>query len=741
MRTHKKAIRIIAFLLVIALCLTGCTPEIQEAVQEAWVEQFETVQKPQIIELWNTKVLGNDAKITYDPTEGTGAPAEQWFKSGSNPKITAEKPTRAGYHFVGWTRLEGSGEPQFFAGKKTLFSFTQDTTLYACWEAYNPEDPFAVQACRGQTVNIFGGQSNFTVQHTYHKISENDGTVVRITCDCGFELVDRDISQDTFVNLVSNGKYQTFSALKDSQKEEYAKDYLRYVNPGEETEKQLSQQTEPTESTPPTADTSVQEETKEPLPQQTEPTESTPPTADTSVQEGTKESSSWQDRFEDSKVSATVIPDEVEIRYHATGATNVPSPHVISFNKLFSSKRISDQCPVKPGYVFLGWGTTKDATEVAYQPGDKYDKRESVLLYAVWEACTHQNADGELYGLNFEIEKKTRCTRCNGEVPPGLYYFSDYVKTMKPWYVFWGWDYTNLSSEELNEALADYLARKEEGYKTVLDYLENHGMPTVPVPQETENILSDFIGGYKATKDQIEKYYNTVFSDKKMRDAIIPVSADRSDLDAFDEEVKPAYDTLEKVLSGTKAIQAMVSFGESCKKYDEEMLDGIINTYHIQMQKIACGIEFAEALNSLAGFLYSVAGATTVSVLMPDPADFHQMIETMKFNEVSCEIFDSLAFLNIPKNEETACIQAFSNLSVIEEDARGNKVIVYKTQEEDIQVQKTRWPNGPTAKQAFEYIQQLEKQRLIVPGWYFYLGWRMEHETMNIILMVLDDKI
>ena len=182
-------------------------------------------------------ILGRDMTITFQPNGGTGGPTEQRFRGGDHILIVNETPTKEGYHFVGWTRQEGTNEPQFFAGKWTSHTFTQDTTLYACWEKYNSSAPFTVHANMGETLNYGGvfeliggsaGIKDITIEHNYHLIKENDGKTVRIQCDCGFELIDRGISLNNFVTLKSEGRYKTFDSLEAAKQEEYRREYDLY---------------------------------------------------------------------------------------------------------------------------------------------------------------------------------------------------------------------------------------------------------------------------------------------------------------------------------------------------------------------------------------------------------------------------------------------------------------------------------------------------------------------------------
>lgn len=45
---------------------------------------------------------------------------------------------------------------------------------------------------------------------------------------------------------------------------------------------------------------------------------------------------------------------------------------------------ITDKIPTLEGYAFIGWSSSKDATEAEYIAGDKYTENKDLTLYAVW---------------------------------------------------------------------------------------------------------------------------------------------------------------------------------------------------------------------------------------------------------------------------------------------------------------------------------------------------------------------
>ncbi|MBQ7875136.1 MAG: InlB B-repeat-containing protein [Oscillospiraceae bacterium] len=70
------------------------------------------------------------------------------------------------------------------------------------------------------------------------------------------------------------------------------------------------------------------------------------------------------------------------VTYDANGGTGAPSAQTKTEGETL---KLSSTEPVRDGYEFLGWATSKAATSAQYQPGDSYTKDENVTLYAVWK--------------------------------------------------------------------------------------------------------------------------------------------------------------------------------------------------------------------------------------------------------------------------------------------------------------------------------------------------------------------
>ena len=105
-------------------------------------------------------------------------------------------------------------------------------------------------------------------------------------------------------------------------------------------------------------------------------------------------------------VSGSVTIPGYSVTYDANGGSGAPGGVVKSKNV---NVAISSVSPVREGYYFLGWATSKTATTPEYRIGDKYTLNEDVVLYAVWEKKP------ETAGT-VKMEVTTAECRTNGEV-------------------------------------------------------------------------------------------------------------------------------------------------------------------------------------------------------------------------------------------------------------------------------------------------------------------------------------
>ena len=205
--------------------------------------------------------------ITYDATGGDGAPEDQVIYTGVDTtffnefgtlsiadgfsalgslcssswkvafgqKISDKIPTRSGYHFVGWTDSYNPDDDGLFAYDAKKFPknrikylsgdrinskednyILRDTTLYAVWQKHEEQW-------------IAGEHDHYSNLETYHKLEikrENDDKTIRIFCkECGFELIDRDISPENFVRIWRGNKTRN---LTNKEKKQLNREYILY---------------------------------------------------------------------------------------------------------------------------------------------------------------------------------------------------------------------------------------------------------------------------------------------------------------------------------------------------------------------------------------------------------------------------------------------------------------------------------------------------------------------------------
>lgn len=75
-------------------------------------------------------------------------------------------------------------------------------------------------------------------------------------------------------------------------------------------------------------------------------------------------------------------PKTYSIKYDANGGNGAPTTQTKTHKK---NLILSNSKPIKNGYNFLGWSTSKTSSKTTYQPGTTYTDDVSITLYAVWE--------------------------------------------------------------------------------------------------------------------------------------------------------------------------------------------------------------------------------------------------------------------------------------------------------------------------------------------------------------------
>ncbi len=96
--------------------------------------------------------------------------------------------------------------------------------------------------------------------------------------------------------------------------------------------------------------------------------------------------------------------------YDANGGSGAPSSQYLECERYFN---ISSTTPTRPGYTFLGWSTSPNASSASYQPGElMYCDAQSYKFYAVWRNDTsyyyvYYNANGGSGAPDRQIKAST----------------------------------------------------------------------------------------------------------------------------------------------------------------------------------------------------------------------------------------------------------------------------------------------------------------------------------------------
>ncbi len=79
------------------------------------------------------------------------------------------------------------------------------------------------------------------------------------------------------------------------------------------------------------------------------------------------------------------VATKYTVHFDANGGTNAPANQTKYSN---ANLTLSTQKPVRSGYKFVGWSTSKSATTASYAAGGTYKTNENLRLFAVWTSCT-----------------------------------------------------------------------------------------------------------------------------------------------------------------------------------------------------------------------------------------------------------------------------------------------------------------------------------------------------------------
>lgn len=321
--------------------------------------------------------------VSYNANGGTGAPASQTKIYGSILTLSSTKPTRTGYTFQGWGTSANATTVSYVPGGQ--YGDDQDITLYAIWTvntytvSYNANGgggaPSRQIKTYGATLTLTSAKPSTAKSYTI-TYNANNGTVTPASkaVVCTFSKWNTK-SDGTGTSYDSGGTYAANSAVTL---------YAQWTNP--------------------TAGTL-------PTPSRTGYTFNgwyTSASGGNKVTSSTTISSSITIYAHWSIITYTVS-------YNANGGSGAPSSQTKTYN---IDLTLSSTKPTRTGYIFKGWAMTSTGN-VEYQPGSKYGRNSSAILYAIWEVITYTitynlnggtNPSGTV--TNYTIESSTITLPC-----------------------------------------------------------------------------------------------------------------------------------------------------------------------------------------------------------------------------------------------------------------------------------------------------------------------------------------
>lgn len=124
------------------------------------------------------------------------------------------------------------------------------------------------------------------------------------------------------------------------------------------------------------------------------------------------------------------------IKYDANGGTGAPEGQIKEYGV---SIKLSEQKPIRQGYTFQGWATSKTSSSVAYQAGATYSDNQDITLYAVWKIITYTityNANGGTSAPDSQTKEYGKTIALSASKPT------------KDGHIFQGWSTTNDNTVE-----------------------------------------------------------------------------------------------------------------------------------------------------------------------------------------------------------------------------------------------------------------------------------------------------
>lgn len=320
--------------------------------------------------------------INYNANGGTDAPTAQLnIEYGQTFSLSAVKPNRTGYIFLGWSTNESAKEA-IFEAEQTVSSLTEQDgatiLLYAIWAA----NTYAIVYNANGGSNAPASQTNIAFANP---VNLSNSIPNKMGCTFVGWATEPDATEAKYVkgqtvkNLVADsaGKFTLYAVWSVNS-------YNIAYNANGGTNA-------PTEQSDLRYGETITLSSQEPIrtgylflgwARTTSATEA-------QYSAGQQVSNLVSNDGGTLTLYAVWAATSYTIIYNANGGQNPPTS--VSGIPFEETRNLSDKKPTRAGYTFLGWSTDSNATKQQFEAGSEVkqlvsDSRGNVTLYAVWSA-------------------------------------------------------------------------------------------------------------------------------------------------------------------------------------------------------------------------------------------------------------------------------------------------------------------------------------------------------------------
>ena len=126
-------------------------------------------------------VLEKQCKLSYNANGGSGTPSTTYVRSGYSQKLSASKPKRSGYTFLGWSTSKSATKATYKAGASVTIK--KNTTLYAVWQKKKATASAVVYKIKSTSLSTTSYTYNGALKTPSVTVKNTNGTTLKNNTD------------------------------------------------------------------------------------------------------------------------------------------------------------------------------------------------------------------------------------------------------------------------------------------------------------------------------------------------------------------------------------------------------------------------------------------------------------------------------------------------------------------------------------------------------------------------------